>query len=59
MRNDLRKHQFFHLNYNPIQDGSASARLVNNKIYVLNSEEPDFSNSPEGVEPSVNDFLLS
>lgn len=56
-RNELRKHHFFHKEYEPRIDGKQQ-RPVNNKIYALNSREPDFKFTPE-KEPSVNHFLLS
>lgn len=56
-RHDLRKQHFFHKDYDPRKDDKTH-RVVNNRIYVLNSKEPDFEQSPE-VEPSVNHFLLS
>lgn len=55
-RNELRKHYFFHKDYKPEMD-EPTQRLVNNKIYTLNSEEPDFVENDN--EPSLNHYLLS
>ena len=57
MRNELRRHQFFHKDYKPELDHPNQRRL-NMKIYVPNSLEPDFKVNPD-VEPSLNHFLLS
>ncbi len=54
-RNELRKQEFFHKDYDPKLD-EPTQRVINDKIYTVNSKEPDFT--PE-IEPSINHYLLS
>lgn len=56
-RNELRKHLFFHKEYDPKKDEECQ-KIVNSKVYRLNTEEPDFTWQPD-KEPSLNHYLLS
>jgi hypothetical protein len=56
-RNELRRQFFFHKEYQSMFFDPAT-RIINEKVYVPNSYEPDFSQSPD-IEPSLNHFLLS